>query len=67
VVEVKEKKNIKNVKKNKKKVIETFDVFLGNLPFDCTEEDVKSFFETCKSLTEVKLKRGTGFAKFGTE
>jgi len=57
--------NIKNLK-NKKKNNETFDVFLGNLPFDCTDEDVKTFFKSCKDLTEVKLKRGTGFAKFSS-
>ena len=51
-----------------------YEVYIGELNFDATEEDVRNHFESCGDITQIKLiyrndgkSRGRGFIKFGDE
>ena len=41
-----------------------YKVFIGNIPFDCRESDIHSFFKGYGRLRQVVLKNNYGFCEF---
>ena len=41
-----------------------YKVFIGNIPFDCRESDIHSFFKGYGRIRQVVLKNNYGFCEF---
>ena len=42
-------------------------LYVGNLPFSCTEDDLREPFSECGTVTSVKLSKGFAFVEMSTE
>ena len=45
-------------------IMKDYKVFIGNIPFDCRESDIHSFFKGYGRLRQVVLKNNYGFCEF---